>query len=149
MSFLFIKKRLWHGCFPVNVLKFLRTPFLQNTSGRLLLHAPILFKNTYCATEILIKEEYFSFPFIFVFWYIFVTMFYCWYSIAFSINGAHCSYLVLFIREFFVVFNLFESHVLFLRSSPSFMSFLNLLAIAELIHWFRHSLETTIVKKYG
>ena len=48
-----------------------------------------------------------------------------------------------------MVFNLFESHVLFLRSSPSFMSFLNLLAIAELIHWFRHSLETTIVKKYG
>ena len=29
--------RLWHGCFPVNFVKFLRTPFLQNTSGRLLL----------------------------------------------------------------------------------------------------------------
>ena len=28
------KKRLW--CFPVNSVKFLRTPFLQNTSGRLL-----------------------------------------------------------------------------------------------------------------
>ena len=27
------KKRLWHRCFPVNVAKFLRTPFLQNTSG--------------------------------------------------------------------------------------------------------------------
>ena len=25
------------GCFPVNFEKFLRTPFLQNTSGRLLL----------------------------------------------------------------------------------------------------------------
>ena len=27
------KKRLWHKCFPVNFTKFLRTPFLQNTSG--------------------------------------------------------------------------------------------------------------------
>ena len=33
----FIKKRLWHRCFPVNFDKFLRTPFLQNTSGWLLL----------------------------------------------------------------------------------------------------------------
>ena len=32
-----IKKRLWHRCFPGNLAKFLRTPFLQNTSGRLLL----------------------------------------------------------------------------------------------------------------
>ena len=31
-----LKKRLWRRCFPVNVTKFLRTPFLQNTSGRLL-----------------------------------------------------------------------------------------------------------------
>ena len=31
-----LKKRLWHRCFPVNFTKFLRTPFLQNTSGRLL-----------------------------------------------------------------------------------------------------------------
>ena len=30
-----LKKRLWHRCFPVNFAKFLRTPFLQNTSGRL------------------------------------------------------------------------------------------------------------------
>ena len=32
-----LKKRLWHRCFPVNSAKFLRTTFLQNTSGRLLL----------------------------------------------------------------------------------------------------------------
>ena len=32
-----IKKCLWHRCFPVNFAKFLRTYFLQNTSGRLLL----------------------------------------------------------------------------------------------------------------
>ena len=32
-----LTKRLWHRCFPVNLVKFLRTLFLQNTSGRLLL----------------------------------------------------------------------------------------------------------------
>ena len=31
-----LKKRLWHRCFLRNFAKFLRTPFLQNTSGRLL-----------------------------------------------------------------------------------------------------------------
>ena len=31
-----LKKRLCHRCFPVNFAKFLRTPFLQNTSGRVL-----------------------------------------------------------------------------------------------------------------
>ena len=34
---LLLKKRLWHRRFPVSFVKFLRTPFLQNTSGRLLL----------------------------------------------------------------------------------------------------------------
>ena len=34
-----LKKRLWHRCFPVNFPKFLRTPFSQNTSGRLLLES--------------------------------------------------------------------------------------------------------------
>ena len=33
----FLKKSLWHRCFHINFAKFLRTPFLQNTSGRLLL----------------------------------------------------------------------------------------------------------------
>ena len=32
-----LKKRLWHRCLPVNFTKFLRTPFLQNAVGRLLL----------------------------------------------------------------------------------------------------------------
>ena len=32
-----LKKRRCHRCFPMNFAKFLRTPFLQNTSGRLLL----------------------------------------------------------------------------------------------------------------
>ena len=33
-----LKKKLWNRCFPVNFVKFLRTPCLQNTSGRLLLY---------------------------------------------------------------------------------------------------------------
>ena len=46
-----LKKRLWHRCFPVNVAKFLRAPFLQNSSGRLLLwkegdHSPPLSKSS-------------------------------------------------------------------------------------------------------
>ena len=28
-----LKKSLWHSCFPVNFAKFVRTPFLQSTSG--------------------------------------------------------------------------------------------------------------------
>ena len=32
-----LQKRLWHRCFPMNFAKFLKTPFSQNTSGRLLL----------------------------------------------------------------------------------------------------------------
>ena len=32
-----LKKKLRHRCFPVNLAKFLRTPYLQNTSARLLL----------------------------------------------------------------------------------------------------------------
>ena len=39
-----LKKSLWHMCFPVNFAKFLRTPFLQNTSGRLLLHVVAFFE---------------------------------------------------------------------------------------------------------
>ena len=34
-----LKKRLWHRCFPVKFVKFLRTPSLQNIFGRLLLSA--------------------------------------------------------------------------------------------------------------
>ena len=33
-----LKKKLWHKCFSVNFSTFLRTLFLQNTSGRLLGH---------------------------------------------------------------------------------------------------------------
>ena len=39
-----LKTRLRHRCFPVNFVKFLRTPFLQNTSERLLLEGTLLAK---------------------------------------------------------------------------------------------------------
>ena len=32
-----LKRRLWHKCFAMNFVECLTTPFLQNTSGRLLL----------------------------------------------------------------------------------------------------------------
>ena len=38
----FLIKGLWHRCCPVNFAKFLRTPFLQNTSRRLLLTMEIV-----------------------------------------------------------------------------------------------------------
>ena len=40
-----LKKRLWYRCFPVNFVKFPRTPFLQNTSERLLLNVGCLSKS--------------------------------------------------------------------------------------------------------
>ena len=39
-----LKKTLWHRCFPVNFAKFIRTPFLQNTTGRLLLNLAYVLK---------------------------------------------------------------------------------------------------------
>ena len=46
-----LKKRLWHRCFPVNFAKFLRTPFLQNTSGRLLLYFHVLAQFLYTTSD--------------------------------------------------------------------------------------------------
>ena len=44
-----LKKRLWHRCFPVSFVKFLRTPFLRNAFGRLLLkRATELVKKNNC-----------------------------------------------------------------------------------------------------
>ena len=42
-----LKKGLWHRCFPENFAKFLRTPFLQNNSGRLLLNLTIIKSHNY------------------------------------------------------------------------------------------------------
>ena len=42
----FIEIELWHGCFPVNLLHFFRTPFPKNTSGGMLMqkHHKSLFR---------------------------------------------------------------------------------------------------------
>ena len=58
-----LKKRLKNRYFPVNFVKFLRTPFLQNTSARLLLvierkgvqHETVV---TLIETETFRKEKY-------------------------------------------------------------------------------------------
>ena len=47
--------RPWQKYFPVNFAKFLRTPFLQNTSGRLLLNKPL----TIHFDKILINNNFF------------------------------------------------------------------------------------------
>ena len=49
-----LKNNLWHRCFPVNFAKFLRIPFLQDTSGRLLLLIQELdsnFRSVKCYTK--------------------------------------------------------------------------------------------------
>ena len=38
INYFLLKRRLWHRCFLVNFAKFLRTPFLQNASRKLLLY---------------------------------------------------------------------------------------------------------------
>ena len=56
VSVSFIKKRLWPKCFPVNFAKFLRTIFLQDTSGPLSLKS-FLFKSfgkLFCIKNIVI-----------------------------------------------------------------------------------------------
>ena len=42
----FLKKRLWHKCFLVNFERILRTPFLHNTSGWLLLNMQQIYRTT-------------------------------------------------------------------------------------------------------
>ena len=41
-------KRLGHKCFPTNFAKFLKTAFLQDTSGRLLLNNLLICQNSLC-----------------------------------------------------------------------------------------------------
>ena len=46
----FIKKSLWRRCFPVNFTKFLRTPFLQNSSGGCFFKLQVNAKNSFTHT---------------------------------------------------------------------------------------------------
>ena len=71
-----LKKRVWHRWFPVNFAKFLRTSFLQNTSGRLVLcfmafsdweFQPQRFKNIcyqkiYCGKHYRLQKYFLRFP---------------------------------------------------------------------------------------
>ena len=55
----FIKKRLYHRCFPVNFAKFLRTPFLQNMFGKRLLD--YLVNHPLCSTYFCQQQYYLPF----------------------------------------------------------------------------------------
>ena len=59
-----LKKRRWHRFFPVNFAKFLKTPFLQNTSGRLL--PKVILSEVFSETEALEKLMFLA---IFKQWY--------------------------------------------------------------------------------
>ena len=48
-----LKKRLWYRCFSVNFAKFLKTLFLHNTPGLLLLHVP---RNNESIKNVYIKQ---------------------------------------------------------------------------------------------
>ena len=54
-----LKRRLWHRCFPVNFAKFLRTPFLQNTFGWLLLWELSKYNETICRLLALTSYKFF------------------------------------------------------------------------------------------
>ena len=51
-----LKKRFWDRCFPVNFVKLLRIPFLQNTSGRLLLQVAHSLKFAHLAEQVVNKH---------------------------------------------------------------------------------------------
>ena len=51
-----LTKTLWYRCFPVNFAKFLSTPFLQNTSGRVLLEILQLVHEIRSFPEVLYKR---------------------------------------------------------------------------------------------
>ena len=48
---------LWHRCFPVNFTKFLRAPFLQNTSGRVLVKFTMCKFIIYRSKTLIFKPE--------------------------------------------------------------------------------------------
>ena len=52
-----LKKKLWQTCFPVNFLKFLRIPFLQNTAGRLLLVSKDILRKTIRWSNVQVRDK--------------------------------------------------------------------------------------------
>ena len=72
-----LKKRLWHRCFPVNFVKFLRTAFLQNTSVRLLLFM-VLIPWSICSDNIFNQGIIFNKYFLLLFsWHLSDFVFFC------------------------------------------------------------------------
>ena len=64
-SYNFIKKRLQHRCFPLNIAKFLRTPTLKNICERLLLFLQnTISSNLYFFTPTKLIMKYFLVSFI-------------------------------------------------------------------------------------
>ena len=57
LEFLFFKKRLQHGCFPVKFTKFLRTPILKNIWERLLLKVLYAFRSNPEEIETHVSED--------------------------------------------------------------------------------------------
>ena len=53
-----VKERLWHRFFPVNFVKFLKTPFLQQISGRLLLYILVLMMRSIVLRGFEIKKKW-------------------------------------------------------------------------------------------
>ena len=53
----FIKKRLQHRCFPVKIVKLVRTPILKNTCERLLLYPPVFGNGTEMKIQILEQSQ--------------------------------------------------------------------------------------------
>ena len=49
-----LKKRLWHRCFPVNFVKFIRTPFLHRTPP---VAASVTMLGEIASTTMVHKEE--------------------------------------------------------------------------------------------
>ena len=52
-----LKKRLWYRCFPVNFVKFVRTPFLQNISGWLLLYM-FMITNKFFKFSMIVRDRH-------------------------------------------------------------------------------------------
>ena len=61
-----LKKRLWHMCFPVNFAKFLRTLFLQNTSGDCFCSLILTFENIINHCNIELKFQYKGLRFVYI-----------------------------------------------------------------------------------
>ena len=94
-----LKKRLQHRCFQVNFMKFLRTPFLQNTSVICLtvsFHKEVL----YICSNLLLLEKWTKLTILLSFH--FANTFYTLYCecILYSLRASYGSFYPIFLRRF-------------------------------------------------